>query len=791
MVENEENQIAVLNNPKLPNNLSYITNTKDVYVNLFKITLKKNLTLYEYPFKITPEIDKANELLKNKIFKRGYKKFRAVYDECFQSGDFIYSMKEVKEQNSFKVTLYMGEKYEYTVDVLPFQQQTVIELSNVENDPKTKQSIELMIKDILHSNPNLDFYRNLFVNHKDKKTISVDKIQVNFYPGFTTSFMLTEKGSFLNVTLKNKILSTETILDYLNKEHYKDTKNQKRIKENLIGRSFKVSYAKRNYIINDITFEKTVGKTEFKYDGKNIKLFNYYKKAYNIEIKNLDQPLIIVIRKDPQDNETSLYFVPELCHLGGLDDSAIKNGKFMKELAMYTKLIPAERVKKTNQFLDLLESSEKKTGKDGKLLSSAKDKTEYYGFDIQPVKENFTACYMEQPMLLAGKNKPIKMNEKVFQILNPIQMKDWLFLYEKHNYNDADNFWNNLQKASKGYGIKISEPEWVEMGDRSNNYEDWTETVNDYMKKYKYQFVLFFLDRNDFIYKNLKKHSLSEKGYISQVVKVFSVRKNTLSVCSKILIQLNNKLGGETYRVDFKKTINKLNIMAVGVDSSHVPGMRTGVGMCATINNIFTEMYNSEQIIAEKKNKEQLQYCVSKFLEDAVKVYVKKVGSIDGIVIYRQGVSLQQKEFLEEEEKQIDLFCKKNKIRYYYILVNTKSTYKFFETDKNQTKFANPAPGFLMFKEVTNPNLFEFYMQPQQVTGGSATPTCYNVHCGDLNQPEMIMYLTYGLCQMYANWQGPVRIPNVLKNAEKLSKMTAKYTRSNLHQNLILGQSYL
>ena len=790
MVESEENQIAVLGNPNLSNNLSYITNTKEVYVNLFKITLKKNLTLYEYPFKITPEIDKANELLKNKIFKRGYRKFRAVYDECFQSGDFIYSMKEIKTQNTFTVILYMGEKYEYTVDVLPFQQQTVIDLTNVEKDPKTKQSIELMIKDILHSNPNLDFYKNLFVNHNDKKTIKVDKIQVNFYPGFTTSFMLTEKGSFLNVTLKNKILSTETILDYLNKERYTDKRNQKKIKENLIGRSFKVSYAKRNYIINDITFEKTVKTMEFPFEGKNISLFNYYKKHYNITIENLDQPLIMVIRKDPQDNETTLYFVPELCHLGGLDDTAIKNGKFMKELAMYTKLIPAERVKKTNQFLDLLESTEKKKGKDGKSLPSAKEKTEYYGFDIEPVKDNFTACYMTQPMLIAGKNKPIKMNDKVFQILKPIAMEDWLFLYEKHNYNDADNFWNNLQKASKGYGIKISEPEWVEMNDKSNNAEDWTETVNDYMKKNKYQFVLFFLDRNDFIYKNLKKHSLSQKGYISQVVKTFSIRKNTLSVCSKILIQLNNKLGGETYRVDFKKIINKLNIMAVGVDSSHIPGKRTGVAMTATINNNFTEMYNGEEII-EEKNKEQLQFCVAKFLKDAVKVFVKKVGSIDGIVIYRQGVSLQQKDFLETEEKHIDLFCKDNKIRYYYILVNTKSTYKFFETDKNQTKFANPAPGFLMFKEVTNPNLFEFYMQPQQVTGGSATPTCYNVHCGDLNQPEMIMYLTYGLCQMYANWQGPVRIPNVIKNAEKLSKMTAKYTKDALHQNLILGQSYL
>ena len=53
----------------------------------------------------------------------------------------------------------------------------------------------------------------------------------------------------------------------------------------------------------------------------------------------------------------------ELCHLGGLDDSAVKNGKFMKELAEYTKLIPAERVKKTNQFLNLLDCTESKQRK--------------------------------------------------------------------------------------------------------------------------------------------------------------------------------------------------------------------------------------------------------------------------------------------------------------------------------------------------------------------------------------------------------------------------------------------
>jgi len=416
-MEKNETQLTVLGNPQLPDNLSYITNKKDVYVNLFKITLKKNLTLYEYPFQITPEINESNELLKNRIFKRGYKKIKKVYGECFQSGNFIYSLKEVKEQQNFEIIFYLKDKYVFYVNVLPFQQQTVIELSNVEKDPKTKQSIELMIKDILHHNPNLDFYKNLFVNHTNKKEIKVDKINVNFYPGFITSFMLTERGAFLNVTLKNKILSTETILDYLKEENYKNEKNHENIKKYLIGRSFKVAYAKRNYIVDDITFDKTVEKTEFKYEGNNISMFNYYDKVYKIKIKNKDQPLIIVKRKDLQGNVISLYFVPELCHLGGLDDSATKNGKFMKELANYTKLFPAERVKKTNQFLNLLECSEPKKIKNDKneiiqILPTSKEKTELYGFDIQPVKDNFTAFYMKQPILKAGNGKTIKMNEK-------------------------------------------------------------------------------------------------------------------------------------------------------------------------------------------------------------------------------------------------------------------------------------------------------------------------------------------------------------------------------------------
>ena len=162
-----------------------------------------------------------------------------------------------------------------------------------------------------------------------------------------------------------------------------------------------------------------------------------------------------------------------------------------------------------------------------------------------------------------------------------------------------------------------------------------------------------------------------------------------------------------------------------------------------------------------------------------------------GIIIYRQGVSLHQKQQLKEEIKQIEETCKTKNILFYYILVNTKTTYKFFEKVEEKEQYYNPESGLLVTDGITNRNHFEFYIQPQEVTGGSATPTCFHVAYGDLNFPEMIPKFTFDLCHIYSNWQGTVRIPNVIKSAEKLSKMTAKYKLDELNTNLRLGQAYL
>ena len=131
----------------------------------------------------------------------------------------------------------------------------------------------------------------------------------------------------------------------------------------------------------------------------------------------------------------------------------------------------------------------------------------------------------------------------------------------------------------------------------------------------------------------------------------------------------------------------------------------------------------------------------------------------------------------------------KKKIGYYYVIVNTKTSLKFFElnirkTKKETGKYKNPEPGLVVLNQVTDTNKFEFYIQPQKVTEGSATPTFFRAIYGDMDFPELLIKLSYWTTYIYPNWQNSVRIPHVLKIAEKYSYMTAKFTRKRNRDNL-------
>lgn len=235
--------------------------------------------------------------------------------------------------------------------------------------------------------------------------------------------------------------------------------------------------------------------------------------------------------------------------------------------------------------------------------------------------------------------------------------------------------------------------------------------------------------------------------------------------------------------------------MIVGVDSSGLKNDSLSIAMCATMDNNFTK-YTNKKLTIDNSKKSGLNLPISTFIYESLLEYFKINKRLPGgVIIYRQGVSIEQKRQLQGEVKEINDMLngndnydilKNEPIPYYYILVNKKSSMKVFEVEKRSSKFSggtvnytNPDCGLLVYEGLVEDNIFEFYIQPQKVVSGCASPSHFHVAYGNLNCPSLIPKLTFDLCFLYSNWRGPVRVPAPLKYAEKLSKMLPK-----LHSNV-------
>ena len=815
----KEEDIKFLPKPTFNKNLikSFKTNEKpSFYTNLFKLTLNHPIKIYQYPYLILPEVGIENRKIRRIIFRRIYLEIKETFGNFYQSGDSIYSLLKIEYSQKIRTSLIDREtnrmiEYEITFEAYSNKRETELANNSIKNSPLCKNLLELIINDILSVNPNVSFNRDLIIyeNEDVVKFIPSDTKEFKFYPGYLKNILIYDNICYLNVNLKHRVVSRRTILeminDFRNNNGVISNQKKKELKKILETKSFKGNYSKKNYKIFQLNFDRNPQNTQFNYDGKTVNLIQYYKLAHNYtEQIIINQPIIIVKRKIK--SEYAQYFLPQLCYLCAIPDWRMQDGNFAKELAQLTKFSPKERIEKTNSFLNLLHCTlhkkitvEQNGQQIQRNLPSSEELFTKYGLKIDLPNEKLEGIYIKTPEFLAEGTNTIQNLRNLTRIRDSIPMNKYLLIYPKRHTKIAYIVTENLQRAGEKLNINICIPDdddCIEIEDEQN-VDTWISAAEKYHNDY--DFVLFLIDnkKEDF-YSQIKINSLCEVGYISQVIRIDKLKKNlnNLSVYSKILLQLNSKLGGLSYTINFKKENQFKKVLIIGVDSSHIHDIGTGIAMVASDNFSFT--YCHEYII-EEKNVETLQFKIASFLNNVILEYMKKKNELPNqIIIYRQGVSKEQKKILKEEINQIDDFLNgrkkeyiplKNKIPYYYILVNKKTSWKFFEVDKKE--YYNPNEGLLIYDEITNPDIFEFYIQPQKVQSGSATPTCFHVAFGNLNQPEFIMKFTYDLCYLYPNWSGAVRVPHVLKAAEKLSYMTAKYTNEELITIMRNTRAYL
>ena len=97
-------------------------------------------------------------------------------------------MKKIENKHTFIAKIYMKGKFIYTVEIQNYSKVKTINDEDIKKDNLTKQLIEILIKDILKSNPNLDFEKGLFVLKGNKTKIESEKVSINYSCHFTLPY---------------------------------------------------------------------------------------------------------------------------------------------------------------------------------------------------------------------------------------------------------------------------------------------------------------------------------------------------------------------------------------------------------------------------------------------------------------------------------------------------------------------------------------------------------------------------------------------------------------------------
>ena len=136
----------------------------------------------------------------------------------------------------------------------------------------------------------------------------------------------------------------------------------------------------------------------------------------------------------------------------------------------------------------------------------------------------------------------------------------------------------------------VQDPHWIEL-DNFNQSDIFEKQLRDFIKKSGEPSIVLLMLPQERQYK-LYKNICYNLNVVTQVLAARTVRKFNLSVATNVLKQINSKLGGDLFHLQFSKELS-LKTMLIGIDVCH-SGPSSIVGFCASINKTMSQYYSEK-----------------------------------------------------------------------------------------------------------------------------------------------------------------------------------------------------
>jgi hypothetical protein len=214
--------------------------------------------------------------------------------------------------------------------------------------------------------------------------------------------------------------------------------------------------------------------------------------------------------------------------------------------------------------------------------------------------------------------------------------------------------------------------------------------------------------------------------------------------------------------------------------------------LSSTYDQAYSKIFTTERY---SENYDNYESVIKELFDETITHFnnlLAKMGTdkrLTYLFVFRSGVSDKEKFRIMNNEiaPLVDTY-EKNGVKMCYTVVNKKTDMKFFVTGN----YDNAPSGTVIDSGCTSPDNFEFYLQPQFVTQGTATPIHYHVLFDNSGIPlEVLETLANSLCYYYWGWQGAVRLPAPLKFAEKANAFLSKNNIRNINDAVKMNPYFI
>lgn len=608
--------------------------------------------------------------------------------------------------------------------------------------------------------------------------LEVPQHKMQLWPGYVTVINRHEGGLMLVLDVSHRVMKTDTALDFLYELYHsnRDKFREEAFKQ-LVGSVVLTRYNNRTYEIDDIAWDKNPRCAFQDHAGSQITFVDYYKRAYDLDITDLEQPLLIHRPKKKQrgkkeesgkEVDEMVCLVPELCAMTGLTDAARSDFKVMKDLAIHTRVPPEKRAESFRKFIQRLNTTKEAS----ELLQSWGLILDSQMLDLQGRRLPPEKILFKNSSIVANMEADWSRECLKEHVISAVSLLDWAVLFVKKDQGKATDFVNMLSKVCPPIGMEVQEPKMVEVvNDRTESY---LRALRELIAPRLQMVVIVFPTSRDDRYSAVKKLCCIESPIPSQVLiaRTITQQQKLRSVTQKVALQMNAKLGGELWAVE----IPLKSCMVIGIDVYHDKsyGNKSIAGFVASTNPSFTRWYSRT---AMQEQSQELIHELKLCMQAALKKYNEVNQSLpERIIVFRDGVGEGREEYVSEFEVPqfnscFSIFGDNYSPKLAVVVVQKRISTRIFGRSGNG--YENPPPGVIVDHTVTKS--YDFYLVSQHVRQGTVSPTYYRVIYDKSGlKPDHLQRLTYKLTHMYYNWPGTIRTPAPCNYAHKLAFLVGK-----------------